>query len=101
MSARNPNENRPAESSDRGTRPMPDKHTLISLDRRFTAQQMQRIRTGLLPRQMEDKWFIYWSDGRLCFHRSWTGSCIYVARFSREHARPMQHWPRSRASATG
>lgn len=30
------------------------------------------------------KWFIYWKDGRLYFHRSWTGLCIFVASFVEE-----------------
>jgi hypothetical protein len=33
---------------------------------------------------MEDKWFIYWKDDTLFFHRSWTGFCIYVVSFSAE-----------------
>jgi hypothetical protein len=40
---------------------------------------MQR---GVLPQEMEDKWFIYWENDALYFHRSWTGFCIYVARFT-------------------
>jgi hypothetical protein len=30
---------------------------------------------------MEDKWFVYWKDDCLYFHRSWTGFCIYIVRF--------------------
>jgi len=37
------------------------------------------IRHGLLPEAMEDKWFAYFDNGRLCFHRSWTGAKIYEA----------------------
>ena len=33
---------------------------------------------GLLPKAMEDKWFIYVENDKLYFHRSWTGNCIYV-----------------------
>ncbi len=43
---------------------------------------MKYIRRGLVPEQMEDKWFIYWKDDALFFHRSWTGFCIYVVRFA-------------------
>jgi hypothetical protein len=32
---------------------------------------------GLLPVQMEDKWFIYYEEDWLYLHRSWTGACIY------------------------
>lgn len=35
---------------------------------------------GLVPREMEDKWFICVHDGWLLFHRSWTGACIYGLR---------------------
>lgn len=46
---------------------------------------MARIRLGVVPVQiMEDRWFIYWHDGALYLHRSWTGFCIYVARFAME-----------------
>ena len=42
---------------------------------------MDSIRQGLIPAEMEDKWFVYWADAVLYFHRSWTGCCIYVVRF--------------------
>ena len=35
---------------------------------------------GHLPRDMDDEWFIFFSDGWLYFHRSWTGACIYGVR---------------------
>jgi hypothetical protein len=44
------------------------------------------MRRGVIPEQMEDKWFIYWKDGELYFHRSWTGRCIYVVKFESEQA---------------
>lgn len=52
------------------------------MDRRFTPEEMARIRQGLVPNAMEDKWFIYWQDNALTFHRSWTGACIYVVHFT-------------------
>lgn len=39
---------------------------------------------GLIPEQMEEKWFIYWQDNKLYFHRSWVGYCIYVVHFLAE-----------------
>jgi len=42
---------------------------------------MASICCGLKPEQMEDKWFVYWEDQTLFLHRSWTGHCIYAARF--------------------
>lgn len=73
--------------SDWQTKPLPRKHSTVALDRAFNAQEMSAIRSGLLPEEMEDKWFIYWSDDTLFFHRSWTGICIYVVRFECEEQR--------------
>ncbi|KHD11831.2 hypothetical protein PN36_16130 [Candidatus Thiomargarita nelsonii] len=56
----------------------------MSLDRTFSPEEMKRIRRGVVPEEMEDKWFIYWENERLYFHRSWTGFCIYVVRFTTE-----------------
>ena len=63
------------------TFPMPTRRVTVAASRTFTAKEMDKICQGLVPEQMEDKWFIYWCDGQLFFHRSWTGYCIYVARF--------------------
>lgn len=30
---------------------------------------------------MEDKWFIFWEDNKLYFHRSWTDICLYIVNF--------------------
>jgi hypothetical protein len=35
---------------------------------------------GHIPQDMDDKWFIYFEDGWLYFHRSWTGACVYALR---------------------
>ena len=43
--------------------------------------EMGAIRRGLVPDQMEVKWFVYFEKDRLYFHRSWTGTCIYVVQF--------------------
>jgi hypothetical protein len=42
------------------------------------------MRAGVKPREMEDKWFVYWEGNDLYFHRSWTGICIYRVRFQVE-----------------
>lgn len=43
----------------------------------FAAEQLVRLKAGLIPRIMEDKWFIYYEEPHLFFHRSWTGQPIY------------------------
>ena len=73
-----------ANRTDWKTKALPKKRTTISLDRLFSNEQMKRIKDGLVPREMEDKWFIYWDGKFLRFHRSWTGFCVYVVRFVHE-----------------
>ena len=63
------------------TAPMPEAKVALRLDRAFGDEEMAAIRKGLVPDQMEDKWFIYFEKDRLYFHRSWTGACIYVVQF--------------------
>jgi hypothetical protein len=29
---------------------------------------------------MEDKWFVFWEEPSLFFHRSWTGDCVFQLR---------------------
>ena len=45
---------------------------------------MTQIKKGVIPEQMEDKWFIYYTDSKLYFHRSWTGFTVYIVRFNEE-----------------
>ena len=70
--------------ADWNTNPLPEQRTTIALDRVFSPKDMDRIRVGLIPEMMEDKWFIYWRDKALYFHRSWTGNCTYVVHFASE-----------------
>src|SRR5437667_9340454 len=67
-----------AESCDWQINPLPAKRTKIVLDRQFSTEEIQCIRSGLIPEVMEDKWFIYWQDDTIFFHRSRTDFCIYV-----------------------
>lgn len=70
-----------AKPTDWKTKALPSNRATIRLDRTFSAQEMKHIRKGFVPEQMEDKWFIYWKNDVLFFHRSWTGFCIYIVRF--------------------
>ena len=56
----------------------------IAVNFRLSETNYARIRCGLLPEEMEDKWFAYFEDGRMCFHRSWTGFKIYEARIRKD-----------------
>jgi hypothetical protein len=43
----------------------------------FSRQEFEKIREGLIPKVMEDKWFIYFEEPYLFLHRSWTGKPVY------------------------
>ncbi len=75
---------KPAGPTDSKTEPLPAERTTIALDRTFSATEMDRIRAGHIPEIMEDRWFVYWKNDTLYFHRSWTGHCIYVVHFAAE-----------------
>jgi hypothetical protein len=62
------------------TQPMPERQVRLQLDRFFSPEEYRRLYLGLVPQQMEDKWFIYFEGEWLYFHRSWTGVCIYQVR---------------------
>ena len=49
----------------------------------FSADEETNLLDGLIPQDMEDKWFIYHADGWLRFHRSWTGALIYWLHLTR------------------
>ena len=63
------------------TLPMPQKTRRLPLNLKFTGKEMNLIGHGLVPQEMEDKWFIFFENGVLNMYRSWTGYCIYRVQF--------------------
>ena len=47
----------------------------------FSITEYVAIRCGLVPEEMEDKWFMFCEDDVLYLHRSWTGLCVYRVVF--------------------
>jgi hypothetical protein len=52
----------------------------IPLSMAFDESEYEQLRLGLVPREMEDKWFIFFEEDILYFHRSWTGMCVFLVR---------------------
>jgi hypothetical protein len=50
----------------------------------FNDAEFRKVKQGFLPHQMEDKWFVFFEDDCLYFHRSWTGGGIYKLRIVRQ-----------------
>lgn len=49
----------------------------IPFQETFLREEFDRVRKGLVPEVMEDKWFIYFEEPYLFLHRSWTGEPVY------------------------
>ena len=67
---------------------MPESYKSIDVNLELACDEYSKIQSGLIPHQMEDRWFIYFDKGKLYCHRSWTGCCIYVAHF---HSKDEKH----------
>jgi hypothetical protein len=79
----------PAEHATRASwknQPLPDARAPLAYTRTFDAQEHARVTKGLVPEEMEDKWFIFYEAPWLFLHRSWTGTCIYAVRLRAERA---------------
>ena len=63
---------------------MPESANRLPFERLFTPQEYECLSVGLIPSEMEDKWFIFAEGDELFFHRSWTGFCIYRLRVQRQ-----------------
>jgi hypothetical protein len=63
------------------TEPMGERRARLSLAFALDKTEMDIVSMGNIPQAMEDKWFIYYEDGRLHLHRSWTGYEIFEIRF--------------------
>jgi hypothetical protein len=64
--------------------PLPDARARIPYARSFDRAEQARVARGLVPQEMEDKWFVFLEEPWLFFHRSWTGICIYAVRLRPE-----------------
>ncbi len=62
--------------------PLPARIEPLGFTASFTQDEAARLRHGLVPADMDDKWFIYCEDGWLRFHRSWTGMQIFALRLA-------------------
>jgi hypothetical protein len=70
----------PATQSSWKHRPPPERTEPLGFEALFSDEEAERLREGLVPEEMEDRWFIYYADEWLHFHNSWTGSLIYRLR---------------------
>lgn len=74
-----------AKKEDWETVPMPEKTETFMLKMRFEKEEIENLKHGHIPEEMEDRWFSYFEDNKLYIHRSWTGICIFVIEFNKKH----------------
>ena len=76
------------------TLPPPQQREPLGFAATFDDAETESLVLGLVPKEMEDKWFIYFEHGWLLFHRSWTGACIYGVHLERSTggARVVDSW---------
>lgn len=65
---------------------MPEQIEKFVIEKTLTDIEIEYIKEGHRPQEMEDKWFMYFEDKKLFIHRSWTGYCIYIIDLS-EHGK--------------
>lgn len=70
-----------AKKEDWNTEPFPALTRELPFVRHYTPAEMEKLAQGLVPMEMEQKWFVYFDDNTLHFHRSWTGNKIYEVSF--------------------
>ena len=61
--------------------PCPAERATLKLAEVYSLSEFEQIKVGLIPQEMEDKWFMFFEEPWLFIHRSWTGFCIYGIRW--------------------
>jgi hypothetical protein len=76
--------------------PMPthDEMEPLSFEREFVKEEYERLCFGLIPRSMDDRWFIFLEDDWLYFFRSWLLTFAYAVRIEQagEKYRVAESW---------
>lgn len=58
-------------------KPLPELQAELALDGTISAEHHILFTNGYIPKSANDKWFIFYEDGWLRFHRAVSGSCIF------------------------
>jgi len=60
---------------------MPGSNTTIPMNVTISSEAMAVVKMGHIPSAMEDHWFMYCDETTIRYYRSWTGICIFVAKY--------------------
>ena len=71
-----------AKPLDWNIKPIPEDLFPIKCNIKYTDNQLDIISKGIIPEDMEEKWFMYFENSNLYIYRSWTGICVFIAEFN-------------------
>ena len=74
---------RRAIKSDWQIQEMPDEQSEFAINLPITDDEFETLAWGHIPQAMEDHWFMYFDGEALCFHRSYSGLCIFRVHVKR------------------
>ncbi len=66
-----------------GIKPITGKTITREMNFPLTDEQMKKIELGHIPDDMGDHWFMYCDEEYIRYYRSWTGLCVFVARYEK------------------
>ena len=65
------------------TEPMQGQPVELPMDFALSDAQMAVIALGHIPEVMEDHWFMYCDESWIRYYRSWSGLCVFEARYEK------------------
>jgi hypothetical protein len=65
--------------------PMPDFKSRLDFKKVFSQAEYDKLSHGVVPRNMDQKWFIFMEDGCLNIHRDSSGVCIYQVKLNQDN----------------
>jgi hypothetical protein len=63
------------------TNPFPETFESFQLDRTYNVSKFEKLIEGIVPEEMEDKWFVFYEEPWLFLHHSWSGDGEFKVRF--------------------
>ena len=58
--------------------PFSNVHENLILEHFLSKEDVEVLKLGFKPFNMDDRWFTYYEGGRLYCYRSWSGLCMFV-----------------------
>ncbi|MCD8316495.1 MAG: ADP-ribosylglycohydrolase family protein, partial [Eggerthellaceae bacterium] len=63
--------------------PMPKEHKKLDIFISLSEEELAKLVLGRIPRDMDERWFMYFDGQYVRYYRSWTGTCIYLGEIER------------------